>query len=65
MAASVHALHLNENMAEKTGTTEVHKCITYFQDFDQLANSSIIFEWILCHTIDHKLTFIHWQFYIT
>ena len=43
MAAWVHALHLNENMAEKTGTTEVHK-VTYFQDSGQLTNSSIIFE---------------------
>ena len=52
------------NHGWKTGMTEVH-VLTYFQTSIDCKNSSIIFKWMLHHTFDHKLTFIHWHCYIT
>ena len=42
--------YLNENNGWITGVTKVH-VLTYFQNFYLLTNSSIIFEWMLHHTI--------------
>ena len=55
------------NHGWKTGTTKKH-VLAYFQNFCWLTNSSIIFEWMLHHTIDHTMIFIYWllfTFYIT
>ena len=55
------------NHGWNTGTTKKH-VLAYFQNFGWLTNSSIIFEWMLYHTIDHTIIFIYWllfTFYIT
>ena len=55
------------NHGWNTGTTKKY-VLAYFQNFGWLTNSSIIFAWILYHTIDHTVIFIYWlifTFYIT
>ena len=40
-------------------------CVNIFSEHLLTDSSSIIFEWIPHHIIDHTLIFIHWHFYIT
>ena len=50
----------------KTGTTKKH--VSLFSELLLTDKFSFIFEWMLHHTIDHILIFIHWlllTFYIT
>ena len=47
------------NQDWKTGMTKKH-VLAYFQNFGWLTNSSIIFKWMLDHTIDHTMIFIYW-----
>ena len=47
------------NHGSNTGTTKKH-VLAYFQKFGWLTNSSIIFKWMLYHTIDHTIIFIYW-----
>ena len=47
------------NHGWNTGTTKKH-VLAYFQKFGWLTTSSIIFKWMLYHTIDHTIIFIYW-----